>query len=72
MGGLKWMKEKGFISDEEYDNTMRHIMEKRKHKASGDPHPGSSTGAAAAAEMPPPAPMRKLDKEDEAWVRANA
>ena len=72
MGGLKWMKEKGFISDEEYDNSMKHIMERKKHKASGDPHPGSSPGAAAAVEVPALAPRPKIDKEDEAWVRANA
>ena len=71
MGGLKWMKEKGFIDEDEYDNSMKHIMEKQKHKASGDPHPGSSTGAAAAAAAAP-APKRKLDKADETWVRLNA
>jgi len=69
---LQWLKEKGIITEIEYDNTMKQIMEKKKHKASGDPHPGSSTGAAAAAAMPAPAPKRKIDKEDEAWVRANA
>ena len=72
MVALKWMKEKGFISDEEHDNSMKHIMEKKKHKASRDPHPGSSTGAAAAVEVPALAPRPKIDKEDEAWVRANA
>ena len=72
MGGLKWMKEKGFITAEEYDNSMKHVVENKKHKASGDPHPGSSIGAAAAAENPAPPPRPKLDKEDEAWVKANA
>ena len=51
---------------------MKHIMEQKKHKASGEPHPGSSPGAAAAVEVPPPPPRPKIAKEDEAWVRANA
>ena len=66
------MKENGFISEEAYENSMTHIMQKKNPKASGDPHPGIKTGAAAAAAMPAPAPRRKLDKEDEACVRANA
>ena len=65
MSGLKWLKEMGIITEEEYENSMKHIMEKKKPKASGDPHPGSSTGAAAAVAMPAPAPRRKLDKDDE-------
>ena len=53
---------------------MKHIFEneKKKPKASGDPDPGSHTGAAAAVAMPAPAPRRKLDKEEEDWVRDNA
>ena len=72
MGGLKWMREKGFISEEEYENSMKRMMEKKKPKPSGDPHPGSSTGEAAAVALPAPAPKRKLGENDEAWVRANA
>ena len=73
MVGLKWMKEKGFIDEDEYDNSMKHIMEKKKPTTSGDPHPGSSTGAAAAVAMPPaPPPKRKVENQNEAWVRANA
>ena len=66
------MKEKGFISEEEYANSMKHIMEQKKQKASGEPHPGSSVGAAAATEVHAPAPRRNIDKEDEEWVRENA
>ena len=72
MGGLKWMKDMGFIEQHELDNSMKHIMEKKKHKTSGDPHPGSSTGAAAAVDIPAPPPKRKLDKQDEAWIKAHA
>ena len=69
---LQWLKEKGIITEIEYDNTMKQIMEKKKHKASGDPNPGSSTGAAAAAAMPAPSLKRKIDVEDAAWVRSHA
>ena len=30
MGGLKWMREKGFISEEEYENSMKRMMEKKE------------------------------------------
>ena len=66
------MRENGFITEEEYEHSMKYIMERKKPKASGDPHPGSSTEAAAAVAMPPVGPRRKLDREDEAWVKANA
>ena len=57
---------------EKMSTKRKYIMERERHKASGDPHPGSSIGAAAAAENPAPPPRPKLDKEDEAWVKANA
>ena len=65
LGGLKWMREKGFISEEEYGASVRHIEEKKRHKASGDPDPGGSTGPASAVDRPAPAPRPKLEKEDE-------
>ena len=51
---------------------MKQMKEKAKAKHSGEPSPGTDAGAAAAVAEPAPAPRRKLDKEDEEWVRANA
>ena len=70
--GLNWLKENGYISIEEYDNSMEHIMKKKKPKPCGDTHPESHTEAAAAVAMPAPAPGRKLNREAEEWVRENA
>ena len=70
IGALKWMKEKGFISEEECENTIKYIMERKKHKASGDPDPGAVEAAAPAENDAAPA-RPKINKEDEAWVRAN-
>ena len=30
MGGLKWMRENGFITEEEYEKSMKYIMERKK------------------------------------------
>ena len=59
---LNWMKEKRFISEEEYDKSTKHIMEKQKPKASGDHHPASSSGAAAPVEMPATAPEKAKNR----------
>ena len=67
---LKWLKEMGFISEEEFDNTMKHIMERKKHKASGDPDPGAVEAAAPAEVAAAPA-RPKLDKEAIEMIRAS-
>ena len=69
---LNLLKENGFITEPEYDNSIKHINARKKPNASGDPDPGSGTGAASPGAVHPPAPCRKLDREDEEWVRANA
>ena len=71
IGAVKWMKEMRFISEEEYDNSMKHIMEKKKPRASGDDL-ASSSGPAAPADMPAVAPEKRTIATDEIeWVRKN-
>ena len=65
IGALSWMKEKRFISEEEYEKSTKHIMEKQKPKASGDHHAASSSRAAAPVELPAPAPNRRKIDNDE-------
>ena len=69
IGGLNWLKSKAFITDEEYQEAVKQIQAKAKPKTSGEHSPGGDVGAAATGEAP--APKRKVDREDEEWVRAN-
>ena len=53
------LAEMGFISEEECENSMKHITDKQMPKASGDHHPANSSGAAAPVELPAPAPEKR-------------
>ena len=72
IGGLTWLKSHAFITDEEYENTMKRLNEKKTGRPSGEPSPGADVAAAAAAVPPAPVPRRKVTTETEDWVRANA
>ena len=72
IGGLNWLKSHAFITDEEYENSVKRLNEKKTGRPSGEPSPGADAGAAAAAVPPAPAPRRKVDTLTEDWVRAHA
>ena len=69
VGGLNWLKSNGFITAEEYKKSMDKLSEKQRARQSGEPPPGLGGAEAVPAAAPS---KRKLDRTEEAWVKANA
>ena len=69
MDDLNWMEENNIISEDEYNNWVKRILEKERPEPSGDHDPGSSTGAAAAPVAGPGQTVKqKIVKEDMEYI----
>ena len=69
MSALNWMKDKNIITEDEYNNSVKRILEKERPEPSGDHDPGSSTGAAAAPVAGPGQTVKpKIENEDMEYI----
>ena len=71
IAGLNWMKENKFITEEEFESSMKYMNEKKKHKPSGDSVPGSSNGSGLDTQVAKQPPKPKQNKTDYKWIKAN-